>query len=97
MKSKFGNMGSLNLRNFEISKPRNQELLKPRNQESLKPRNQVTKKPRNQYFFIFKKGESPAPLNIPTPSPASDHPPGRHHERMKLQINANCFPIVVMD
>ena len=54
MKWKFGNMGSLNLWNFEILKPRNFETKKPRTQETKKPRNQEaknqqTKKPIN--FF----------------------------------------------
>ena len=42
MKWKFGNIGSLNLWDFEILQPINQETLNPRNQ---KPRNHETKNP----------------------------------------------------
>ena len=47
----------------------NFETLKP---NTLKSRNFETKKPRNQ--------EPPLPLNIPTPTPATDHPPGGHED-----------------
>ena len=40
-----------------------------------KPRKKTTKnKPRNQHFCYFQVRGSPAPLNIPTPTPAPDHP-----------------------
>ena len=32
------------------------------------------------YFFYFQVRESPAPLNIPTPNPATDHLLGGHNE-----------------
>ena len=43
----------------------------------LKPRNQkpITKKP-----FYFRVREAPTPLNIPIPTPASDHLLGGHNE-----------------
>ena len=53
-------------------KPINQKKKKP---QAKKPRNQETKnqEPRNQEpFFIFKWRESPAPVNLPTPTPAPD-------------------------
>ena len=46
------------LRNQETMIPRNQQ---PTNQETLKPRHQETK-------TLFEVRESPAPINIPTPT-----------------------------
>ena len=44
---------------------------------TFEAKKQKNKKPRNQEtnHFIFKwGGKPPAPLNIPTPTPARDHP-----------------------
>ena len=65
-------------RNQEAKKLSNQQNRKPRNpnQETTKattkkPRNPTTKKPRNQSFFYFQVRESPAPVNITTPTLAN--------------------------
>ncbi len=47
-------------------KPGNQETKKPKNNKP-KPKN---KEPRNLKPVYFQVRESPAPLNIPTPTPA---------------------------
>ena len=57
MKLIFDDMGSLNLPNFETSKPINFGTLEPRNQETWKPRNCETKKP------ITKKPTNKNPRN----------------------------------
>ena len=54
-------------------KPRSQGTKKARHQET-KTQKPKTKKPRNRLYF--QERESPAPLIIPTPTPASDHPLG---------------------
>ena len=85
MKWELGNMGSLNLWDFEFLKPRHQEIVKPRNsetnkrwnqetnnlwnQESLKPRNQ---KPRNQNN---KKPINCSSKGIPSTPPHTDSHP----------------------
>ena len=60
-------ISSKNIKGFSESlKPRNQETLKLRNQETKKSRN---RKPRNhETNKLFQVRESPAPLNIPTPT-----------------------------
>ena len=40
----------------------------------MQPKNQETKKP----MSFFQVRDSPAPLNMPTPTPAPDHPLGGH-------------------
>ena len=79
MKRYFGNIGSLKLWNFEISKLGNFETLElwqfwyfsTKKPKIKKPGNQETKK-------LFQVRDSPLPLNIPTPTHAPDHILGGH-------------------
>ena len=61
------------LRNQGTKKPRKPISQTPRSHETKKPQKLKlqTKKPRNP--FLFQVRESPALLNIPTPTPAPDH------------------------
>ena len=70
-----------NPRNQETSKPRKSETKKLRYYETKKPRNQETKKLRNQ------ETKKPLPLNIPTPTPAPDHPLGGHERTWGTRAN----------
>ena len=64
MKLKYGNMGSLNLRNFETKKLWNQETKKHFETKSRKPMNQGTKQP-----FLFSSKGVPS-----TPRHTDSHP-----------------------
>ena len=79
MEWEIGNMDKISFKNIkgisESLKPRNSETKKPRKQEprSQETENQETekRKPRKQGTkTIFQVRESPAPLNIPTITPA---------------------------
>ena len=83
--------------NFETWNPRcqettNQEANNPRNQEYKKPRNQTPKKKTNTFHVQVR--ESPAPLKIPTPTPATW--PLRHGFGWKCRASALRLQIVLM-
>ena len=73
MKWKFGHMGSLNLWNFEMLRPRNQETSRPRNQEinnKTKSRNEETKKSRKPTFPRRLRARLKADLELVPDSPS---------------------------
>ena len=45
--------------------------------------------------FVFQVRESPAPLSMPTPTPAPDHLLGGHDE-LALRIDAHCRGVLVV-
>ena len=73
------------LQTFETLQLSDQETLKSRNQTIL---HQETKKQKSHdnELFHFQVTESPAPLNIPTPTPAPDHPLGGHERAWGTRV-----------
>ena len=69
MKWVVGNMGSLKLWNFTTTKPGDQETKKPRNFGTKKP-NKEARNYETKTCYAFSSKATPAPLNIPTPTPA---------------------------